>query len=195
MALYEKYLDFIGEKLAKFFKQAEAFVFCKEGCSHCCEKGQYPYSELEFKYLLYGSLNLPPETLQQIDKNIYELKQSAKDLTEEERKKFMYRCPFLIDKKCSVYMHRGLICRTHGLAFYLNETENFKIPGCADLGLNYSNVVDKNHKMFSREKFNKLGIKEEPLAYNLSLKFLYGCEAAKILNLEFGENKLLIDWL
>lgn len=193
--LYEKYLEYIDAKIAEFFTQAEPFVFCKEGCSYCCEKGQYPYSELEFKYLLFGSLDLSPEETSEIDQNIIEIKKLQKESKERGEEKFLYRCPFLINKRCSVYKHRGIICRTHGLAFYLDEIQNFKIPACFEYGLNYSNVVDEDQKLFSREKFEKLGIKQEPLAYNLSLKFLLNCDVAKVLGLNFGENRLLADWL
>lgn len=189
--LYEKYLEYIDAKIQKFFKQAEPYVFCKEGCSYCCEKGQYPFSELEFNYLLFGTLGLTPEETNEIDKNIIEIKKLQKENKEEQ---FLYRCPFLINKRCSVYKYRGIICRTHGLAFY-GENQDFKVPGCVDYGLNYSNVVDKDQKLISLEMFEKLGIENEPLAYNLSLKFLLNSEMAKILQLNFGENKLLIDWL
>jgi len=194
---YEKYLEVINAKIAKFFKQAETFVFCKEGCSICCEQGQYPFSELEFKYLLYGSLNLKPEQIAIIDENIVQIKKEQREC--EDVAKFMYRCPFLIDNRCCVYAYRGLICRTHGLAFYIDENDNFRVPGCFNHGLNYSNVAEVNEngdaKLYSREKFEQLGITDEPLAYNLSLKFLLNNEGTKYLELEFGENKPLIDWL
>ncbi len=194
--MYEKYLEFLDAKLQVFFEQSKAFIFCKEGCSKCCEIGQYPYSEIEFKYLLYGSLNLTKEQVALIDKHIAEIKKQQQDC--EDKDKFKYRCPFLIDNRCCVYKHRGLICRTHGLAFYLNEKDNFKVPGCYEYGLNYSNVIEVNEngdgKLFSREKFNQLGIEQEPLAYNLSLKFLLNT-AEEHFNVNCGENKPLIDWL
>lgn len=188
---YEKYLEYMDSKIEKFFEQAKPYVFCKEGCSHCCQKGQYPYSHLEFRYLLYGSLNLSKEQMLLIDKNVEDVKKLQKENTDD---RFFYRCPFLIDDKCSVYKYRGLICRSHGLAFYIDKAQNYKIPGCVDYGLNYSNVVDLNQKLVSKEMFDKLGIEEEPVAYNLSLKYLLNNDATKALNLEFGKNKPLIDW-
>ena len=188
---YEKYLEWVDSKIAKFFEQAKPYVFCKVGCAHCCKRGEYPYSLLEFKYILYGSLNLSKETMLEIDKNVEEVRALQRENTEE---RFFYRCPFLINDKCAVYKYRGLICRTHGLAFYINENNNFKVPSCVDLGLNYSNVVDSEHKLFSQEMFDKLGIEEEPLAYNLSLKFLLNNDATQKLELDFGENRPLIDW-
>lgn len=188
---YEKYLDQIGAKIDKFFKQAAPYIFCKEGCSHCCEIGQYPFSELEFKYILLGALNLSAEEIKIIDENVAAIKKEQKESTADP---FMYKCPFLINKRCCVYQYRGLICRTHGLAFYIDDSQNIKIPGCVDYGLNYSNVVDKNTKMISQEAFDKSGFENEPVAYNLSLKFLMNNEATEFLELDFGESKALIDW-
>ncbi|MCQ2958271.1 MAG: hypothetical protein MJ180_05150, partial [Candidatus Gastranaerophilales bacterium] len=51
---YCLYLDEINTKLEKFFKAQEPYIFCKEGCSHCCEDGQYPCTELEFSMLKLG---------------------------------------------------------------------------------------------------------------------------------------------
>lgn len=188
---YEKYLDQIGAKIDKFFDQAKPYIFCKEGCSHCCETGQYPFSELEFKYILFGALNLSAEEIKIIDENVAEIKKQQKESNDDP---FMYKCPFLINKRCCVYKYRGLICRTHGLAFYIDDNQNIKIPGCVDFGLNYSNVVDKETKMISQEIFDSLGFEKEPVAYNLSLKFLMNNEATEYLELDFGESKASIDW-
>lgn len=190
-ALYEKYLEYIDGKIAKFFNQASPYIFCKEGCSFCCKKGAYPFSHLEFRYLLFGSLSLKPEEMLTIDKNVDKLKELQKQNSEDV---FYYECPFLINNKCSVYKHRGLICRSHGLVFYLQETKELRVPACVDEGLNYSSVYDKKTKIFSKNMFEKTGIKDEPVAYNLSLKFLLNNDATKALDLNFGENKPLIDW-
>ena len=50
-------------------------------------------------------------------------------------------CPFLIEKSCSVYKYRPIICRTHGLA-YLYENNTVKVPYCVNEGKNYSSVFD-----------------------------------------------------
>ena len=66
---YEAYLKYLNEKLGKFFQEQAPYIFCKEGCSHCCESGEYPLSEVEFAYLNLGARTLPLEVFQQIDKN------------------------------------------------------------------------------------------------------------------------------
>ena len=56
---YEKYLEFLNTKLNKFFEQQEPYIFCKDGCSLCCQNAQFPYSLLEVQYLLKGLFELP----------------------------------------------------------------------------------------------------------------------------------------
>jgi len=194
---YKTYLELLDNRIAQYFEQSKDFVFCKEGCSSCCEKGQYPCSQLEFTYILQGSLDLKPAQLAIIDKNIAEIKKQQREC--EDRPTFTYRCPFLIENRCSVYHHRAFICRTHGLAFYIDENVELKLPGCFHIGLNYSNVFELNEKgspvLISRERCEQLGIEEDPLAYNLGLKTLLYNEDTQRLKLKFGDNKALIDWL
>ena len=52
---YEKFLKEVLEpKLEKYFEEQCEFVKCKEGCSSCCEVGEYPFSRLELEYLMSG---------------------------------------------------------------------------------------------------------------------------------------------
>jgi len=192
---YKKYLEIIHERmLKKYFNQQKDYIFCKEGCSHCCEKGQYPFSALELKYLMLGYNKLSQEEKDIIQQKIEQIITNAKSA---KNKVFLHECPFLINKKCSVYDYRGIICRTHGLLFFINnengESIN-KIPYCVNYGLNYSNVYDKETKTISTELWGKSGIEEEPVAYNLSLKFLLNNVLTKELGLDFGEEKALVDW-
>lgn len=192
---YEKYLEIIHERmLEKFFNQQKDYIFCKSGCSLCCEFGQYPFSELEFKYAMIGYNNLSDEIKSLIQKKIKEVKEQQAD---DNSKEFAYECPFLIDKMCSIYNYRGIICRTHGLMFYYqdeNGESKSKAPKCMSIGLNYGNVYDEKAKTISSEMWEKSGIETEPVAYNLSLKFLLNNVLTKQLALDFGEEKTLIDW-
>lgn len=192
---YETYLELIESRLLKkYFEQQKDYIFCKEGCSSCCESGQYPFSGLEYKYAMQAY-----EALDEQQKKIIQdkVKKIKKVRGNDELKDFMYECPFLIDKKCSIYNNRGIICRTHGLLFFLTDKDgnrSNKIPDCANYGLNYSNVYDDEKKTISQELWEKSGIETEPVAYNISLKTLLNNGATKELELEFGEEKALIDW-
>lgn len=187
---YEAYLKYLNEKLGKFFQEQSPYIFCKEGCSHCCESGEYPLSEVEFAYLNLGARTLPLEVFQQIDKNIEQIKAEKLNFQGE---KFLHQCPFLINKRCSLYNFRPIICRSHGLAFFSKENK-IMVPDCVDKGLNYSNVYDTERRTISTEKFDATGNTQEPLAHNVRLGFLTDNDITNGLGLDFGEIKALIDW-
>ncbi len=166
---YEKFLDNLDNKLAQYFEFEKDDIVCKQGCSHCCEHGDYPFSRLELEYLMQGILQLEP----QIKKQVFE---NFKKITN----KFDYTCPFLINKSCCIYKYRSITCRTHGLA-YLNSENIAKLPDCTNLGLNFSNTFDPKTSVITRE------IIKENLDLNEIIK-----NANK--NLEFGEIRALVNW-
>jgi len=191
---HEKYLEKIGGYLQKFFAQQEPYIFCKQGCAICCETGQYPFSEIEFQYAMLGYNDLSEEEKSIVQSKIQEIKTAKENSTDE---KFLYECPFLINKRCSIYKHRGIICRSYGLAYFVedeNEKLSYKMPCCVNNELNYSNVYDEETGTFSSKRWKETGIEQEPLSYNIGLKFLLNNNMTKELGLEFGEEKALIDW-
>jgi len=192
---YEKYLQIIGSSLDKFFEQQKPYIFCKEGCSICCETGSYPLSKIEFDYIMIGYEKLPREIKEKIKENIESIKAEKNNFTQ--KKEFMHACPFLINKKCSVYNNRAIICRSYGLMSYYDDkdgVQKYKIPCCVDNGLNYSNVYDKKLKTITSKKWEETGIEIEPVSHNIDLFFLHNNETTKHLNLEFGTLKSIIDW-
>lgn len=190
IADYALYIAYLNKKLNKFFESQKPYIFCKKGCSKCCENGEYPFSKLEHEFLMIGFAKLPIDTQRKIVGKISEIKKAK----EKSPEGFTYECPFLINNECSVYDFRGIICRSFGL-MAINKDGNTKIPFCAFENLNYSNVVDKETKIISAEKYQKLGDNiPEPLAYNVSYKFLTSEEIAKNFHLNFGEKKSLIEW-
>lgn len=188
---YEQYLDFLTGKLNKFFEAQSPYIFCKRGCAKCCQEGEYPFSQIEFDYLIRGFTSLPKETRFEILNNIAQIKLAKKNSTEE---KFLYQCPFLINNECSVYTHRGIICRSFGLIYTVAGEAKPKIPFCAYKGLNYSNVFDTETGMIPTEKYKAMNIDKEPLAYNVSYNFLTSEDFEKMFKFKFGDKKPLIDW-
>ena len=184
-----KYLNFLQNNLDKFFEQQTPYISCKKGCGLCCQNAQFPFSEMEFNYLIQGSLTLPKEMQQKVEENITKTK---KEKSNFEGDIFKYDCPFLVDNVCSIYEHRGIVCRTFGLIEATEEKA--KIPFCHSNGLNYSNVVDEEKKTISQEKYLSLNEKKRPLAYNINYKFLTSEKVEKEYGFEFGEKKPLIDW-
>ncbi len=189
---YKQYLGIIDSHLGKFFEQQKPYIFCKEGCSLCCSKGLYPFSNLEFDFLCYGLEQLPPEIQIVINAKIELIKKNKQESNDE---KYFHVCPFLINDRCSVYEYRALVCRSFGLMQFYNDSagqERYLMPACVDYGLNYSNVYDINEKKFDIEKINSLNYEFEPLSYNISANYLKNNEYTK--GLDFGETKALIDW-
>lgn len=191
---YEKYLDILGSYLKKYFEQQKPYIHCKEGCSICCETGLYPLTKVESDYLMVGFKALSEIEKQQIYENIKKIKNYRKTIKEGQG---YYQCPMLINNRCSIYNYRGIICRSYGLMqFYFDENniQKYRIPCCASNELNYSEVYDENTETISMEMYTASGIKEEPLSYNLSLKYLLNNEITKNLGIDFGETKSLVDW-
>ncbi len=188
LAKYDEYIHKIQAYIDSCFAAQEPYICCKEGCAMCCETGLYPISQLEFAYMKLGMSKLHPEILGKISNNI----STAKKLQQNENntEKF-YKCPFLVDKKCCIYEHRGLVCRSYGLLIF-SDDDKATAPCCASLGLNYSQVYDVAEKKISQAMLDNSGINTEPLSYNLSYKVLQNNSYTNELN--FGECKALIDW-
>lgn len=187
---YRIYLQYLEKKLGEYFKEQSPYIYCKAGCSSCCEKGEYPFTEIEFAYLMIGVQTLDKETFSKIEQNMFKIKEDKKKCKE---KKFLYACPFLINKKCSLYEYRGIICRSHGLAFFSKE-KHILVPACVDEGLNYSNVYDFETKTISSEKYKSTGIEQEPLAHNVGVYYLTDNEITETLGLDFGEIKPMCEF-
>ena len=188
---YCLFLDKLNQKLDKFFEQQKPYIYCKEGCAYCCQEGEYPCTELEFSLLKIG--------FDRIEDDIKEIViEKTKKLKEEKSKNpdkvLTCECPFLVDNKCSAYIFRPIICRTFGIA-YFDMNDKLKVPFCHELGLNYSNVYDTETKMISDEKYKATGIKQKPLAYNLSQSFLIKEVGENGMGLDFGEQKTITDWM
>ena len=190
---YRQYLNTIDIALNEYFEEQKDYIFCKKGCGHCCEKGQYPYSELEAKFLLLGFFKIPMHEQQKIIQNIIKTKEEYAKA--EDKKNFSYACPFLNEEKiCTVYDFRGLICRTFGL-LTISPSGKCNIPFCYSLGLNYSNVYDEKNKRIDYDKVESLGFEKFPNARKTNIKTLMSPEMFEGEPLEFGEIKSLIEWL
>ena len=159
---YEQFIKELDVKLANYFELHKAYIHCKPGCSACCEKGDYPLTSIELEYLTQGYIALDNTTKQVVQQNINEIEKGG-------------ACPFLVDKKCSVYAHRPIICRVHGLAYRYKENK-LKLPYCANYGLNYANIL-KNGEIIIDIVFENL-------------------DTQNILKTsEFGETRNLYDWI
>lgn len=143
---YVAFLKDLDARLKSCFEDQAEYICCKKGCSACCEKGDYPISELELRYLMQGYAEANAEVKRKIQKNILEIEKGGK-------------CPFLIDSNCSIYAYRPIICRVHGLAYFYKD-KIAKLPYCTNSGLNYSKVHENGELLV------------EPIAENLDTQNL-----------------------
>lgn len=163
--MIQKYKDFLKEldsKLLNYFNQHKSHIHCKIGCSSCCETGDYPLSQLELEYLMQGYINLENKVKIIVQENIKKMEKGG-------------RCPFLVDKKCSVYLYRPIICRVHGLA-YLCKDNKVKVPYCVNDNKNYSDVYEKGE------------IRINPVTENLDTPNV-------LKDFDYGEIRNLFDWI
>lgn len=188
---YEIFLYTLNKELQKMFDNQAEFIKCKEGCSYCCEKGEYPFSELEFNYLIEGYKQLDSNTKKIIKENI---KQINKEKSKNTDKIFMHKCPFLIDKRCSVYQNRGIICRTFGLLCEHNDGR-LTIPFCHEYGLNYAQLYDKELGQLIDERDGIKLSKTEPAAFRIERDNIMNLSIAKNLNIVWGDSKTMIDFI
>ena len=172
---YEKFLKDFDKKIDKYFKEQSEHLCCREGCSGCCEVGDYPFTQLEMMYLMQGFRGLPPLVQEQVRNNLLTIKNNRVSTH------LFYKCPFLLNNRCCVYSYRGITCRTFGLA-YLMKNGVVKLPECVNEGLCYSKV-------------SKDGILTvEPVKEELDLPEITNGKLAKKYKLEFGPSRSLIDW-
>ncbi len=179
---YEKFLKEFDKRLKEYYLSQKDYINCRQGCSKCCETGEYPFSRLEAEYIMHGFLNLPKDKKNIIRKNIFNLKAEKKIC---KGKEFLYRCPFLIDNLCALYNFRGIVCRTHGLAFYDISRNIVKLPHCSEEGLNYSQVYNPHTKSVSVKNLIKDSLKTDSILRS---------PTAEKYELECGEIRPLIDW-
>lgn len=181
---YEKFLEVFDDDLAKMFDNQKEHLHCKEGCSFCCERGDYPFTHLDFEYLMYG--------FKQQDKAYQDMIMEKINKLKAENPK-SYVCPFLIDKKCSIYKYRSITCRTFGLLSQFSDGEA-SIPFCANLDLNYSKYFDKEKQCITKELAEKRDWIVQPRVFSLNIKTIRNLDLVKELGLDFGEVKSLIHW-
>ncbi len=159
---YKQFLKNLDSRLARYFELHKDFIQCKAGCSACCEKGDYPISDIELEYLMQGYIALDNNQKQLVQQQIKTMKKGG-------------ACPFLINKKCSVYKYRPIICRVHGLA-YLYKENNVKVPFCVHAEKNYSKVYKDGEIIIN------------PIAENLDTQNL-------IRDLKYQDFRNLYDWI
>ena len=137
---YPEFLKSLDKKLEGYFEDYKPYVCCKAGCSSCCEKGDYPISDIELEYLIHGFVSLEQDIKRQVQENFKNIQKGG-------------CCPFLVNNLCSVYQYRPIICRTHGLA-YLMKDGRANVPYCVNEGKCYGSVFQDGELLVEPVKEN-----------------------------------------
>ncbi len=146
MIKYSEFLEVFDKQLGIYLQEHKKYIFCKKGCAACCEKGDYPLSQIELEYLMLGYSKLDNSIKKILQKNFSIIQRGGV-------------CPFLVNNECSVYDYRPIICRVHGLA-YLNNQGKVVVPYCVNEGKNYTGVYKDNEFFIN------------PIGQNLSTQFV-----------------------
>lgn len=180
---YEEFLKDFDSIISQLFENQKKYVKCHKGCSLCCEIGEYPFSQLEFAYLTQGYLQLPENRKILVQQNIRNLLMDKKEYKGEKR--FEHKCPFLINRECSVYQYRGLVCRTFGVCYYDDVKGVTMLPECVHYGLNYSENYDDENKELHVDYIPRV---------NLRIDRILNSQVAHKYNLESGEIRPIVEW-
>lgn len=191
---YSEFVKLLTKNLDGFFENQKDFIKCKEGCAQCCQTGYYPVTNLEYEFLKIGFNRLEKDKQDIIRQDVLDLYKKRKLFIKSgnEKDAFLYKCPLLFNNLCSIYEHRPLICRIHGLiTLGLKGGNNFKLPGCLADGLNYSNVWDNEIQDFSLEKSKALNINSHPEVFDVG----YEPILKKFEYMGFGDIRMMFEWI
>ena len=155
---YDYFIKKLDERLQKYFDAFAGSVGCKKGCSLCCEKGDYPLSDIELEYLIKGYIKLNNEIKLKVQQNIKNMEKGG-------------QCPFLVNKECSIYKYRPIVCRVHGLAYVCRDNV-VKVPYCANKGLCYKESY-ANNEFIGKPVLENLDTKSLLKDYSCEIRNLY----------------------
>jgi len=121
------------ERMAEAYDQvAGELSFTCSGCpDNCCDSFFLHHNLIEWAYLWQGLLELEPGRLEEIRGRARKyLAACTGSLAAGERPQAM--CPLNDNGLCSLYRHRLMICRMHGVpsSFTLPDGRKQEFPGC-----------------------------------------------------------------
>src|SRR5690554_4266888 len=121
---YKQLRDNIDELSGKLHRQHTEYMQCRKGCDLCCM--DYSILPVEYHYI----------------KN--ELKKEKEFSVPERSEASSNGCIFLKNHECTIYKHRPVICRTHGLPLlFTNDDYEWELSTC-ELNFRQFNYADFN---------------------------------------------------
>jgi hypothetical protein len=109
----------------------EIGLTCKGCPDNCCDSYFFHHTYSEWAYLWHGLNQLDQEIREQIINRAKEYtSQSSESLAQGKQPQIM--CPLNDNGLCSLYQHRMLICRTHGIpaTMAMPDKQSIRFPGC-----------------------------------------------------------------
>jgi len=117
---------------SRYAEVAADLQFSCIGCpDNCCDSYFQHHTYIEWAYLWAGLQNLPAADLEKImARATYYIKHSEIILSRGQLPDIM--CPLNLDGLCSLYSHRLMICRLHGVPATLSRPDGkvLHFPGC-----------------------------------------------------------------
>lgn len=130
--LSKKIADLYQRMEEAYDKVAEELGFSCEGCpDNCCDSFFLHHTYIEWAYLREGLEQLPAGKIEEIRQRASRyILESERALAKGERPQIM--CPLNDEGLCSLYKHRLMICRMHGVpaAMTLPDGRKMEFPGC-----------------------------------------------------------------
>jgi hypothetical protein len=124
--------DLYAEMQAVYDEVAGRLNFSCQGCpDNCCDSYFQHHTYVEWCYLWEGLNGLPAEALHRIVERAEAcVRQTEAELSAGVRPQIM--CPLNADGLCSLYSHRLMICRLHGVPATLRRPDgnSLRFPGC-----------------------------------------------------------------
>jgi Fe-S-cluster containining protein len=103
-----------------------------QGCpDNCCDSYFFHYTYSEWAYLWQGIRRLDDQAIERVVTRAKEyIEQGAQSLAQGKHPQIM--CPLHDNGLCSLYQHRMLVCRMHGIPAVLTrpDGQHMRFPGC-----------------------------------------------------------------
>lgn len=102
------------------------------GCpDNCCDSYFLHYTYAEWAYLWEGLRDLDEDIRNEIiERSKQYITESQSSIAQGERPQIM--CPLNLDERCTLYLHRLMICRLHGIPATMTRPDGktLRFPGC-----------------------------------------------------------------
>jgi len=144
--------DHLAERIARLYAQMEedynkvarALGFSCAGCpDNCCDSYFQHHTYAEWAYLWRGLRMLNDEKREKIRQWAMDFREKCRQ-AESQGERPQVMCPLNEDGLCSLYSHRLLVCRTHGVPARMRRPDGqiLRFPGC----FRCQDLVDEREK-------------------------------------------------